>query len=386
MKYKIVVSEKLEKQLKKISNKIAKKIMIKIEDLGYGDFFASHRLKLSLESFQFARVMAEYKGAYKIKNTNGEYLAKITGKHIFTASCRKDYPAVGDWVAFTQLDQDNAVIHNIFPRKTILRRKYCDKNDSQIIATNIDVAFIIESVGRDYNLNRFERYLTIVANEEIQPVIILNKIDLISSDELNENLSQIRNRFESVDVVPTSIVTNEGLNELGKLIIRGKTYCFLGSSGVGKSSLINNLVGEDLIKTGDIGAYSGRGKHITTSREMYFLENGGIVIDNPGMREIGMTDANVGIDNLFDEISELAQKCKFKNCTHTNEPGCAVLEALKLGKLDDKRYANYRNLKKETKYYEMTEVEKREKDWKTGKFMKNAKKDLRKFRHKDYDY
>ncbi len=358
---------------------------MKNEDLGYDNFFESNRLKLGLSSFQIARVIAEFKGAYKVKNPEGEYLAKITGKQIFQAEGRKDYPAVGDWVAITQLDKDTAIIHKILPRKTILKRKYSDKNDYQIIATNIDEAFIVESVGRDYNLNRFERYLTIAIDGGIKPVIILNKIDLISSSELNEKLSEIKNRFKDVDVISTSAITNEGLDELRKHIEKGKTYCFLGSSGVGKSSLINNLLGETRIKTGDIGEHTDRGKHVTTSREMYIIENGGILIDNPGMRESGITDANTGIACVFNEIVELAQKCKFKDCTHTNEPGCEVLNALKLGRLPEEKYSNYIRLKKEIEYYKMSEVEKREKDRKTGKFLKKAKKDLKKFKHKDFD-
>lgn len=355
-----------------------------IEDLGYDDFFEDYRSKQNLTNNQIARVISEHKEAYKIKNPNGEYLAKITGKQIFKAECREDYPAVGDWVAITQLDDDSAVINEIFPRKTMLKRKYCNKSDSQIIATNIDETFIVESVGRDYSLNRFERYITIAIDGGINPVIILNKTDLISNSELNEKLTEINNRFKYVEVISTSTLTNEGLDELRKYIKRGKTYCFLGSSGVGKSSLINSLIGGTRIKTGDIGEHTNRGKHVTTSREMYFLETGGIVIDNPGMREIGLTDANTGVDSFFDEISELAEQCKFKDCTHINEPGCAVLKALRSGELQEERYKSYINLKKETEYYEMNEVEKRAKDKKTGKFMKNAKKDLKRFKHKDF--
>ncbi|MFA6119069.1 MAG: ribosome small subunit-dependent GTPase A [Parachlamydiales bacterium] len=359
---------------------------MKNEDLGYDNFFESNCLKLGLSSFQIARVIAEFKGAYKIKNTEGEYLAKITGKQIFQAEGRKDYPAVGDWVAITQLDEENAIIHKIFPRKTILKRKYCGKTDSQIIATNIDETFIVQSIGRDYNLNRFERYLTVAIDGGIKPVIILNKTDLMSGSELNETLSAIKKRFKDVDVIATSTLTNEGMDELKKHIERGKTYCFLGSSGVGKSSLINNLIGENRIRTEDIGERTSRGKHVTTSREMYIIENGGIVIDNPGMREIGMTDANIGVDSFFDEIAELAQNCKFRNCTHTNEPGCEVLSSLKSGSLSEERYSNCIHLKKEIEYYKMSEVEKREKNRKKGNFIKNAKKDLKKFKHKDFDY
>ncbi|MDD5146029.1 MAG: ribosome small subunit-dependent GTPase A [Candidatus Pacebacteria bacterium] len=349
----------------------------KIEDLGYGDFFESNRKKLKLDNFSVARVAAEYKGAYKVKNVSGEYLAKITGKQMFSASSREDYPAVGDWVAISEADKERAIIQGVLPRRTMIKRKYSGKDKIQIIATNIDVAFVVESVDRDYNLNRFERYFAIANAGGIKPAIILNKIDLISKEELNSKLAQIKDRFSDIDFIFTSTITDEGLDELKTYITKGKTYCFLGSSGVGKSSLINKLLGENIIKTEGISIRTGRGKHATTNREMYFLKNGGIVIDNPGMREVGMTDISIGIDNLFDEITAFAKKCKYADCTHVQEPGCEVLSALESGKLDAGKYSNYISLKKEAEYYGMTKLKKREKDRQFGKFIKNAKKELR---------
>jgi ribosome biogenesis GTPase len=360
---------------------------ITMEDLGYDIFFESNRQKLRLDNFDVARVIVEHREAYKIKNPNGEYLAKITGSQMFNASSREDYPAVGDWVAATILDPEHAAIHNILPRKTIIKRKRTNKSrtggkdEIQIIATNIDVAFITESIGRDFNLNRFERYFAIANDGGVKPVIILNKIDLISNEELGSKLAEIKNRFNEVEIVPSSSINEEGLGELKKYIEKGKTYCFLGSSGVGKSSLINKLLGENIIKTKSINLRSGRGRHVTTARQMYFLENGGIVIDNPGMREVAMTDAGTGIDGLFDEITALAEECKYADCTHVNQPGCALLAALKAGVLDAEKYANYINLKKEARYYEMNELEKREKDRKFGKFVKKAKQQVKKYKY-----
>lgn len=354
---------------------------MELKDLGYNTFFESNRNKLKLEEFSVARVIAEYKGAYKIKNLTGEYFAKITGKRIFDASSREDYPAVGDWVAIKEQDAKWALIKEILPRQTLIKRKYNNKNGIQIIATNIDVAFIVESIGRDFNLNRFERYLAITNDGGVESTIILNKIDLISKDELDLKLSQIKDRFKNVDIILTSALADTGLEELRSYILPGKTYCFLGSSGVGKSSLINKLLEENAIETNDISFQTDRGKHTTTGREMYFLKSGGIVIDNPGMREVGMTNTDEGVDNVFDEITELSKKCKFVDCSHVSEPGCNVLSALESGFLNAEKYSNYINLKKESEYYEMTEVERNEKDYKFGKFIKKAKKDIEKYKN-----
>lgn len=352
-----------------------------LADLGYDGFFESGR---GTDGLPVARVIAEHKEAYRVKNTDGEYPAKVTGKHMFNALSREDYPAVGDWVAIADAGGGQAVIQRILPRKTVIKRKYSGKNDVQIIAANIDAAFVIESVDRDFSLNRFERYFAITKDGGIQPAIILNKIDLISREALESRINQIRNRFGDIDFIPTSTLTGDGQDALKAYIAKGKTYCFLGSSGVGKSSLINQLIGNDVIRTSEISARNERGRHTTTRREMYFPENGGIVIDNPGMREVGMTEAGEGISRLFDEITLLARECKYADCTHVHEPGCAVLGAVKSGRLDEDQYRNFLGLKKEAEYFEMTERERKQKDSEFGKFIKKAKGQLRRYGHKDY--
>lgn len=355
-----------------------------MEDLGWDDFFESERVKLGADMLRVARVTAERRGMYEVRNAQDDYLAKITGKRIFKAVSREDYPAVGDWVIISEPEAKRAVIESILPRKTVMKRKQAGKEEVQIIATNIDVVFVIESADRDYNLNRFERYFSIAEDGGIRPAIILNKVDLISKEELDARLAQIRDRFKDIDVIVTSACTDEGLDALKRYIVKGKTYCFLGSSGVGKSSLINKLLGGGQIQTGEIGSHSGRGKHTTTAREMYFLEHGGIVIDNPGVREVGITDASVGIESLFDEIATLAKQCAFVDCAHVHEPDCAVRSALESGALDGEKYSNYIRLKKEAEHHELTEFEKRSKSRQFGKFLKKAKKGLKKYSHKDY--
>lgn len=345
-------------------------ININLEDLGYSDFFESKRRELKLAKYPVARVIVEYKEAYRVKGEDGEYLAKITGKQMFKATKREDYPAVGDWVIIEKLPEEKGIIRGILPRKTILKKKYSDKQENQIIATNIDTAFITESLDKDYSLNRIERYLVLVKEGNIKPEIILNKTDLVSDAELKLRIDEIKNRFKDVEIISTSVITERGLNELRAHMFKGKTYCFLGSSGVGKSSLINRLLGKEEIKTNEISKSTGKGKHTTTTREMHFLNDGEIVIDNPGTREVGISDSDMGIESVFDEIGLLSRNCKYANCAHMQEPSCAVLKAIGEKKLDADRYANYVKLKKESDFYKMTDLEKREKDRKFGQFVK----------------
>jgi len=357
---------------------------IKLEDLGYSDFFENNRESVMNSDLVPARIIAEHKQLYIVRNEKSVFSAKTTGKMIFEALSREDYPAVGDWVLIKVLSKDQAHIYEILPRKTLLKRKSASGSEAQIIASNIDIACVVQALDRDYNLNRFERYFALAKSAKIKPVIVLNKTDLVSDIELEKILCEIKNRFKDTDVYTTSAVTGFGIADFVKAINKGRTYCFLGSSGVGKSSIINALIGESLIRTGEISCHTNKGKHITTHRELFILECGGLLIDNPGLREVGLLDSSVGVEDVFSDIYDLSKNCRFPNCTHQHEPGCVVLDAVKTGTLDNKKYKNYIQLLKEDEYNSMTALEKREKDRNFGQFIKTAKKQFKKYKPDKY--
>ncbi len=349
-----------------------------LEDLGYNVQLEDYRREQVLDSFGVGRVISEHKERYRVKTVKDEFEAEIIGNLRFSARSRSDYPAVGDWVAISEYDEKKVLIHAIFPRKTIIERQAVGKvGEKQIIAANIDYAFIIQAVDRDFNINRIERYLTICNTSRVDPIIILNKIDLISESQLTGILDAIKVRIKQVPLVAISNETHVGYDELLKYILKGITYCLLGSSGVGKSTLINNISGKSLMETDSISLSTNKGKHVTSHRELVILENGGILIDNPGMREVGIADASDGLEITFETIIELSRKCKFMDCTHIHESGCAIIEAIELGELDQASYDNYQRMEREKNHYDSTVAEKRKKDKDFGKMVKNYKKDRR---------
>lgn len=351
---------------------------MKLEDLGYNEKFDEFRLDNALNGFETGRVITEHKERYIVKTADNEYEAEITGNMRFTAKHREDYPAVGDWVALQSYDSDFAVIHKILARTSILKRQSVGQfGESQIIATNIDFAFLVQSVDRDFNINRLERYLTICNSSNVKPVIILSKIDLIDELRLEQILNDVKARIHNVPVITLSNETGNGHKAVNDFIEKGKTYCMLGSSGVGKSTLLNNLAGKTIMKTDSISTSTSKGKHITSFRELIILENGGILIDTPGMREVGIADTANGLEITFDMIVSLSADCKFKDCTHKHESGCAVLKAVEKGDIDKASYQNYLKMEKEKAYFESTSAERRKKDKEFGKMMKNYKKNMK---------
>jgi len=348
---------------------------MKLIDFGYNVKFEAFRIENNLIIFDVGRVIAEHKDRYIIKTTKGEFEAEITGKMRFTAKSREDFPAVGDWVALTIYESCFALIHQILPRFSIIKRASVGQiGEIQIIATNIDYAFLVQAVDRDFNVNRLERYMTICNSSRVKPIIVLSKTDLIKELRLNEILHSINARINNVPIIAVSNETLNGYEALKCLIEKGKTYCLLGSSGVGKSTLLNNLCGENIMRTDAISQSTNKGRHVTSHRELIVLENGGILIDNPGMREVGIADIVSGLETTFDKIFQLSKYCKFKNCTHTTEIGCVVIDAIEMGEIDQSSYMNYLKLEKEKAHFESTIEERRLKDKEFGKIAKNYKK------------
>ncbi len=347
-----------------------------LADLGYNVELKNHRIEQGLDSFGVGRVISEHKERYIVKTTESEFEAEIIGNLRFSAINRSDFPAVGDWVAISEYDENKVLIHAIFPRKTIIERQAVGKfGEKQIIATNIDFALIVQAVDRDFNINRIERYLTICNASNVKPIIILSKIDLINDLQLKDIQDNITERISLVPIVPISNETEIGYDKLNKIIVKGNTYCLLGSSGVGKSTLLNNISGKALMKTDSISVSTKKGRHITSHRELIILENGGILIDNPGMREVGIADTTNGLEITFNTFVNLSQNCKFKDCTHIHENGCAILEAVEKGEIDKDSYQNYLKMEREKTHFESTVTEKRKKDKDFGKMIKNYKKD-----------
>lgn len=302
------------------------------------------------------RIVLQEKGLYHIITMRDGHLsgqpAEVSGKFRFDASVPSDYPAVGDYVMVDTNDGNTAVIHHILHRRSLfLRRAAGTANTEQAVAANIDTVFICMALNNDFNLRRLERYLAAAWESGSVPVVLLTKSDLCS--DLDLKLAQVQSAAIGVDILTTSALRNE-LASLLSYMAPGKTVAFVGSSGAGKSTLINRLLGEERLKTGGL-RNDDRGRHTTTHRELIILPGGAMVIDTPGMRELGMWDASEGIDTAFADIEELAEECRFSNCTHSGEPGCAVCEALKTGKLSQSRWQSYLKLTAENAYAEDSE-------------------------------
>jgi len=326
-----------------------------IEQLGWNSDFSKHFTKYENDGFFPARITCQYKNGYDVLTESGEYKAELSGRFLHSATYRSDFPAVGDWTAVSVYPgEKRVIIHRLLPRQSVFSRKAASsggmpesggRTDEQILAANIDTVFLVVGLDGDYNMRRIERYLTATWDCGASPVMVLNKTDIC--DNLAERIDEISTIAIDVPICPVSAAENTGIDELREHVQGGMTVVFLGSSGVGKSTIINCLLGEDRLRTGEVRVYDSRGRHTTTHRELILLPDGGVVIDTPGMRELQLWGNEDGLKTTFDDIEMLAEQCRFRDCSHQGEPGCAIQEAIENGTLDKKRYKNYRKMQQE---------------------------------------
>lgn len=344
--------------------------------LGFGSWFQKRVDPAFDRDFEIARVAAVDKDSCLVNNGLGEVMAQLTGKMMWAADSPLDYPVVGDWVYAQILDEGSfAIVHEIMPRKSVLKRKTPGKKiDFQPIASNVDVAFVMQSLGEDFNPRRLERYLVMASQGGVEPVVLLSKADLFSPEEAEAKVNQVRADMPGVGVWTFSNLNGEGLDRVLELLLAGGTYCLLGSSGVGKTSLLNNILGEEAFATRNIRVKDEKGRHTTSRRHLIMLPSGAMLIDTPGMRELGSISVEVGISETFQEIDGLADTCHYRDCTHTTESGCAVLAAVQDGDISQKRYENYLKLVRESSHNQMSYYEKRQKDKSFGKMVKSVMK------------
>jgi ribosome biogenesis GTPase len=330
--------------------------------------------------FAVARVTRVDRDRYLVRNEHNEVHAEPTGKLLFSADSGQNLPCVGDWV-LVQYHNDGAlaIIHDVLARRSFLRRKSAGANvEYQMIAANIDVAFIMQSCDLNFNVRRMERYLVMIREGHVEPIILLSKSDLVDAEELAGKISEIRKGHIEAPIIPFSSRTGSGLHDVKHALQSGKTYCLLGSSGVGKTTLLNLLLGRDVFETQPVREKDSRGRHTTARRQLSILDSGALLVDTPGMRELGLMGVGENIDESFTDIYELSKRCRYSDCSHSVEPGCAILQALQSGELSQDRYEGYMKLIKESEFHEMSYLERRRKEKKFGRMVKTTLQQLKK--------
>ncbi len=322
-----------------------------LEELGWSASFAEAFDALGVEELEPGRVALASGSNYRVCCAGGERTADRAGRFRHEASSAAELPAVGDWVAVRSGGSDPTRIEYVLPRRSALSRKTAGrKSEEQIVAANVDLVIAVMGLDGDFNLRRLERFLTAIWDSGARPAVVLNKLDL--GDEARERAKTVEAVALGVPVLQTSCKSGEGIDEVAGLIVARETSVLVGSSGVGKSTMINRLVGQDVQKTAAVREEDDRGRHTTTHRELFRLENCGMIIDSPGIRELQLWADEESLSRAFDDIAGLAGSCRFRDCTHVGEDGCAVLEAVESGSLDRSRIENYHELQKEVRYLE----------------------------------
>jgi ribosome biogenesis GTPase len=317
---------------------------------GWNEFFATNFAPFSKEGYSAGRVAVQHKTQYELYTEYGELSAETTGRMQYDARSKKDLPVVGDWVVIrTRAQEGKATIYDILPRKSKFSRKAPGtRTEQQIVAANIDTVFLVTGLDGNFNLRRLERYLVVAWESGADPVVVLNKADLCH--DVDQKVREVESVALGVPIVAMSAINDRGLDLVLAHVKQGATGALLGSSGVGKSTIVNHLLGRELQRTQEVRATDDRGRQTTTRRELIVLPSGGLLMDTPGMRELQLWGGDEGITEAFEDIAELARQCPFRDCQHGPEPGCAVQQALEDGTLDPDRFASYQKLQKEIAY------------------------------------
>lgn len=323
-----------------------------LEELGWNPFFQKHFQKFRDQGLSPARIAREEKNSYVAYCEGGELKGKVSGKFKYSATSKSDFPTVGDWVAVTtHPDAGRMVIQGVLPRRSKFSRKVASNLDlvteEQVISANVDTVFLVIGLDTDFNIRRVERYMTLARDSGCRLVIVLNKTDICPTAD--EFLREVERVTKEIPIHAVSALTKEGLESLLQYVTKGQTVTLVGSSGVGKSTIINALLGTERQAVGAVRERDSKGRHITAKRELIVLPEGGMIIDNPGMRSVSLWGDEDGLDTTFEDIKELVRQCKFRNCQHKTEPGCAVKEALEDGTLNEERYQSYLKLQRELK-------------------------------------